>query len=470
MNKTFLKKEKFFQILIIPLCLFVGFAFASLRCFNEVRYENIATDLPIIIIRLILYSSVLYLFLTFLKKTKLGDIARKIFTVFEEMPSEIDIYYIIYGVIVFYILYMMALKAPSDYPAHTSFAIDYLDWRSLKKSLFGSTFQLSYPMWHFTTSILNKVFLIPPVYAAAITSASFYTATYCIARKIIVASTKTTGIPLKYIDLFCASFMFLQPLYMPWFNPHQYLGQGSPNIWHNPTIVACYPFALICTFLFISMLEKYKQSERIEGIDYVRMGFYLFCSVIAKPIFFQYFIPAVGLLFIVMIIKTSCKSFFFSLKFILCCIPAAIWAAVALFISFYAAGIGQSGGMRIDFLYVWHLYTPNVLLSMFLACAFPIIYFITNIKNFRNKSLVFITFCTAIAWLESSLLAQNAYTAAGDFTWGYNASLTVLFCFTLADFLPKIFEEGASKIAVGFPLVVYVLHVMYGTLYYNTVA
>lgn len=46
--------------------------------------------------------------------------------------------------------------------------------------------------------------------------------------------------------------MFVQPIYIPWFNSLLFLGQGTPNIWDNPTNAATYPFTLLSAYIFFT--------------------------------------------------------------------------------------------------------------------------------------------------------------------------------------------------------------------------
>lgn len=439
----------------------IGYIYASLKFFNEVDYAGIAKFPLQAIILMVVFSIGIYTVVTLIIRTKARAFVKKVFKVFEA-EKQFDPVHICCGVCVFLTLYGPMLKVPCDYRTHTNYAVNIFDWISLKKSLLD----LPYPLWHIFVNLLNKVLYIPGVYAAALTSATFYTAEYCIARKIILEFNK--GIPaekIKYIDILAASFMFLQPIYMPWFNENQYLGQGTPNIWHNPTIVCCYPFVLICTILFVRMFKKFQNDQKIYVSDYVQMGLFLFLSISAKPAFFQFFIPAVAILFIITLIKTKGKSLNFSVKFVISCIPAGLYCIIVYILSFVEEDTSKGNGVGVEFLKVWKLYSPNIFVSLILVLAFPIAYIIFQNKHIGNKfQLEFAGLCVFCALLEYSFLYETGSRMThGNFSWGVPAAYALLFCFTAADWVKPLFEK---KKAMMIPLIIYMLHLLFGFRYY----
>lgn len=453
------------QLLLISICLFLSFIFISLRRYNQINFTQIIKAAPSILFPIIVAASLFYIAITIVLQTSLRKTLREILKVFN-CQSHLHISYYICGVIVFYFLYSLMLKTPNDYPPHTSLAVDVFDWRSLKTTLLS----FPYPLWHISVNILNKVLFVPPTYAAALVSAGFYTFEYTIIAKIMVSLNKNTN---KYCFIFSMLLMLVQPIYIPWFNTNQYIGQGTPNVWHNPTIVCCYPFALITTFLFINMLQNHEKQKEIYLIDWFRLGFYLFLSTLAKPVFIQVFIPASAVYLLILLTKTKYRSFIFSLKFVLSCIPAGIWCIFILFLGIIfpsTTSYGSGGGIGIGFLEVWSYYTSNVFISIIIGITFPLVYILLTWKTvINNKKLITFILINYIAAILQFIIFKETGPRMyhGNFGWGNNISLTLLFVYVGADYFSLLSDKKHhNKPYIIFPTIILTLNILFGLHYY----
>lgn len=449
------------QTAFFLICLLAGYIFASLRKWNEVDYGDIGGRLPDIVVPAVICAVLLYAGITLILRTKARSWIRNLFRVFE-VSSGADAVHMICGTFVFFALYMLIIKFPCDYPSHTHLAVNVFDWRSLGESILDQP----YPVWHIMVNLLYKVFHIPYDYAAALTSASLYTMEYCVIRKIIMQLNREVLERRQWmVDVFSALLMFSQPVYVPWFNQEQYIGQGSHNVWHNPTITACYPFALICTYLFVKMIRE--DSGDIHMVDYVRFGFFLLLSVLAKPCFIQVFLPAAAVALLVLLFRTNGKSLLFTIKFACGCIPACLWCVLILFLSFVFQDTADNNGIGFGFFDVWRLYTPNVAVSLLLALLFPLAYLVLQNRNIKNKlSMSFAWLCLLSGVLEYGLLKETGSRFSdGNFSWGYSISLTILYVFTASDFFGSL-ADRKRKAAVCIPVIVITLQVLFGVRYY----
>lgn len=454
------------QILLLPISLFAGYIFASLRISNEVKYFPLSQVSGETFILAAVIAILIYAAATAVLRTKARAFVGGVFRVFDT-DKKIDIVCLLCAGFVFLSIYLLICNRTWDYSpnadfmVHTDFAVGF-DWRDLIKSLAEEP----YPLWHISVNLINKVFHIAQRNAAAIVTSAFYTVEYCIIRKIMIAFNKEIAVDkIKLIDILAMTLMYLQPIYMKWFNPSQYYGQGTPNVWHNPTIISCYPFALICVYLFAVMLQKIKNKEEITFTDYLRSGIFLFLSVAAKPAFIQIFAPAVVVVFVIMLIRTKGKSFFFELKYFLACIPAGLYC-IAIFIrSFFLEGTSGGNGVALGFFKIWRYETMSIPFSIILALAFPMAYFAVQRKNISNKiPFYFSLLCLLFGFLENAFLYETGNRMYhGNFGWGYLVGMTLVFCFTAADWIKPLYEK---KKAMIIPLVVYILHLVGGFRYY----
>lgn len=148
------------------------------------------------------------------------------------------------------------------------------------------------PFWHLLTYLVVSVFRCRVEIAAGIVSGLLIVATYVIAfcaiRRAVpgLESHEAAGLDLV--------LHLAGPIYAWFFNKTPYLGQGSPNIWHNPTSIAVRPIALLVFVLVSSMVIKARSEDFEHGIPAgtaVLTGLLLILSCLAKPSFVQVFIP-----------------------------------------------------------------------------------------------------------------------------------------------------------------------------------
>ena len=462
LKKPLSKKTAAEQLFLLAASLVLGYAFALLRTFNTVTVFCDYDLFPAAFgVRMALYTCCFYAAATAIIRTKLGAELKKIFKVFDtEIPF--DPLHIICCAALFYIMYTLIITDPYDFPVHADAALDYFDWRDLKLAFNA----IPYPMWHILVNLTNKMLFIPTPYCTGIVSAGFYTAEYCIIRKLMVTFNKETALKnIKYIDILTFTFMFLQPFFIPWFSLFRHNGQGTPNIWHNPTIVCSYPFALICTYLFIRLLEKYKNGRKIQTSEFVRSGVYLLLSVAAKPSFIQIFIPAAGLMLIFMFIKSMGKNLAFALRYILSCVPAGLYCIFIFINNFFSSTTPSDGGVALGFFTVWRTKCPNIPISFCIGCAFPLAYLLFSRKRIYNKLALGVAWLTLAcgAYEYALLYEQGSRWWHGNFGWGFLTGQTIVFCFTAVDWIKPLFEKNKS---VTVPLIIYVLNIMFGIAYY----
>lgn len=450
------------QLLLLPISLFTGYVFASLRISNEVKYfplNEVSADTFILaaILTLIIYGAV-----TAVLRTKARAYARKLFKVFD-IEKKLDFTYLICSLFFFFVIFAVTVKMfeHSDYGTHTELALSF-DWRNLTDSFL----KLSYPLWHICVNLLNKIFYISGEYAAPLVSAAFYTLEYSVIRKLAITYNKELAASkIKLIDFLLLSLMFIHPIYVPFFNPNQYLGQGTPNVLHNPTIISSYAISLMCVYLFVKMLQKLKDKEKVIFIDYLRSGIFLFLSVAAKPSFIQIFAPAVAAVFVIMLIKTKGKAFGFEIKYLISCVPAGIYCIAVFITSFVSADTSNGSGVAVGFFNVWRTNTMSIPISILLGFGFPIAYISVQRRNIQNKlPYYFSLICLLFGFLEYAFLYETGSRMYhGNLGWGFMNGMTLVFCFTAVDWIKPLFEKKKSMII---PLIVYILHLLCGFRYY----
>ena len=235
------------------------------------------------------------------------------------------------------------------------------------------------PLWHlmtyFTVRILHCNVQIAAGLVSGLLIALTYIAAYFIIRREVPGLESYEAAALDLVLHLAGA------IYVPFFNKEPYLGQGTPNIWHNPTTIAVRPIALLVFVLVGSMIMKARKEEFENGIPVGRgvlTGFLLVLSCLAKPSFVQVFYPAIFTLMVIWLIMYKGKSFGTALQLFLVCLPSFVVMIMQFVISFYS-GNGNSGGITIAPFVVAGARTSSIPISMLLLLAFPLLMLIISL-------------------------------------------------------------------------------------------
>lgn len=343
-----------------------------------------------------------------------------------------------------------------------------------------------YPLWHFTVKASQRVFDIEWGAASAFITALFNGGSY------IVTVFAGKALFEKFIDkagkyiFWITCLMYVGPLYAPWFNKNYYIGQGTGNIWHNPTNICVKLFAIIAFILIVQVLQK----EKNEPKKLIFLSVTLFFSTLAKPAFLQGIIPGLGLYMVLHLIcdkqnRKWEKYFLLIASFI----PSVIILFLQLCNTMYGStrgnklstqlapgeqavekvierGIGIAWGKTLDH------WTPNIYFSFVLAFAFPIFVFLFNRRKMIKDKAVQLVLCfETAAWLESIILYQKgAGEHQGNFFWASYLSMYMVWMVTVYYFIGSLkelqWDRTRDRIYVIGGVILFVTHLIFGLFYY----
>lgn len=327
------------------------------------------------------------------------------------------------------------------------------------------------PIWHLLTYMVVALTHCRVEIAAGIVSGVLILLTYFIAY---FAIRKTVpGLESHEIAALDLVLHLVSAIYVPFFNKEPYLGQGSPNIWHNPTTIAVRPIALLVFVLVASMVIKAQKENFETGIPVGRAiatAILLILSCLAKPSFVQVFYPAIFTLMVLWLIMYKGKNLRTAIQLFLVCLPSLIVMIMQFVIAFYGGNEG-SGGITIAPFVVAGARTSNIAISMLLLLAFPLLMLI--IAAIRKS----VTWGDILGWLMlfwgtvwRLLLAEKGErTYHGNFTWGYMLAVYLVWYIAVKHYLKLYFSEQitGNKRGVGFYLstIVLALHLISGIYY-----
>lgn len=280
--------------------------------------------------------------------------------------------------------------------------------------------------------------------------------------------------------------MLVGPLYLRFFNSKYYLGQGSPNIWHNPTVNAVRPFMILVTVFTVeywSCDEKEtvkfgKRTVKKTTAYQLLLMVLLFLSTITKPSYIMVYLPVCGLVALVRLVKSRGKLFGKLIISHLYFVPSLIlflWQYLSVYIM--GEKTGNSGGIEIAFFKVARLYTSSVTISLILKMAFPFLVIIIWRKVLFQNKLFQLTFWQflmglAITW---TLAETGKRLNHGNFGWGNILAASFLWTFCVLFYAKKLWEDkdkivGCTrlKLKYGVPGMILLWHLAAGIISMNT--
>ncbi len=307
------------------------------------------------------------------------------------------------------------------------------------EKIFNGEVYIPHPLWHLSVHYMKYITLSEKC-AASLVSTGFVVLWVYIVQNVytFLAGKERNTI---YTFLFLSIIFVIGPAYIPSFSKYIITGTGSPNIWHNITLFAVKPFALLALFFTVLGLEKQKFS--CYAVGFVS----LLVSIFAKPSFVIAFLPALALFILVKKIYSKENLVYFM-------ILSLMSVGVLGYQFTHTYGGEGNGAIIIDVLGVWSRYTPNVLVSIILALMFPLVYFVTNIKHvLRNNYIILTWFITFISIVYAAVFAESGprYNH-GNFFWSYMISLSLLYVFTIADYF-KYYGSINRVVKIGLNLI-----------------
>lgn len=243
------------------------------------------------------------------------------------------------------------------------------------------------------------------------------------------------------LALVTAALMLSAPIVRPWSTNRVYLGQISPNIWHNPTSILCWPLVILLFFAAAAFLRSGRFRELVA------VGSLAALSVLAKPNYFLAFAPVYGLL--------ALRRFGVSWVWLLSQV-ALVPTVMLLYWQLTASFDGPSAmrpGMHIAWmpLSAWRIHSHSIPLSVLFSLAFPLSYWWVFRRRVQNRGLLLFAWGVMLSALVWTSCFAEVRTSDGivngdfNFSWGSHLSLFVLFLVTAMDMI----DNPAAMSAIG---------------------
>ena len=320
---------------------------------------------------------------------------------------------------VFYAAYKVSYVSV-DYGIHVNIVRE-LDWsdpvRLLKEH--------PEPVWHLLVRAAMYLGGFSAEKAAGLVSGGLCALTYLLAAHFIYRD-KDAALSVPAAALAALVLSLVSAIYVPWFNRTPYLGQGSPNPWHNPTTIMVRPIGLLVFLLVMGVCMRAKKAGFRKGSllhwgEGLSIAVLLLLSNLSKPSFVQIFYPSIFVLMFLWLFLCRFRNFPLGMQLLVCCLPSVALMGAQFISAFYGNTNSESAGVVIAPFKVAGLYTDNIAVSTLLVLAFPVLAALCSmIRRTFSWTDAFAWFMLLVGMAEKFLLAEGGSRMAhGNFSWGY---------------------------------------------------
>lgn len=335
-----------------------------------------------------------------------------------------------------YLFFMQAHAAhdlffESDLPAHLQMAED--GWGYSLTAIFYRLFYLL-PGYHIWVAVFLAVF-----------AGGTVVATFFFFWNFVFSKWSVKGMEWSALGAAIA-VNIVMPCFINAVHYQRYVGYQSPSVWHNSTYTVMKFFAVLTLIYYIKIFYAYKNKWIWK--DWILFTVFLTLSTATKTSFLLVFAPVAFLgLFYDLYRKVPIKRI---LLFASSVIPSI---GIVLFQEFVLFGKETGNGIAIDFGYNVYLRADKPYLTMILSALFPVLIFIFNIvpviketvRDIKNKalpghSLFFFSWSMWTVGALQLLFLKETGTRAldGNFSWGYDICLFVVFALSIVYFMMNL--------------------------------
>lgn len=215
-----------------------------------------------------------------------------------------------------------------------------------------------------------------------------------------------------------------------------YLGEPSPNVWHNSTVIFLMPFALLL-FLYTAKIINEGRKQKYVIILFVL----ILINALIKPSFLFVY---VALPILYLIYYGFNRTFWlFTIASIFALLLIVSETAYIYFSSkdpFSFVASQEKNEVIIAPFEVWSYYSKVIPLSFLSSIVFPLGYLVIYPKSIKENFFLFLSWMFFLgSVLIFSLFAESGYRMYhANFSWQIIPSMYLLFTVCIADLLKKL--------------------------------
>lgn len=308
---------------------------------------------------------------------------------------------------------LSAAGAQSDIPVHAAMAADMV------RSGGWLTYTLWYPLIYFTSSGSSDPTLLREL-------SVFYLVIAVIVKTLLVFYVSWVSTRHRTGSAIIAMLMLVaMPLLNPMRSHDIYLGQITPNVWHNSTQIFALPMSLAAFVAAVALL-------RVQSLPRALFfGSMVLASTLAKPNYTLALLPTLGVMLLWKMIRARVRPIR-----LLAIVGAAFLPATLLLASQYLLVFGAGGVRKTELTFapfaVWSTFSANIPISIGLSIAGPLVVLLVLPRSLkRDPGLVLSWAVLTVSILQLALLAERTQNGTismeGNFFWGSYSGVFMVF-------------------------------------------
>lgn len=372
---------------------------------------------------------------------------------------------VLYTAIMFVLFYRQTLGSEAAY--HSDMKAYILEMQGL-----NVTYSFPYPIF-FKFGAFLHLFIKSPELCIALATTILNCLSPIFLKYYMDKEVKGTGVTKIATTVVVFSVFFMSMVYFPenYYLPgleYKYVGVFTPNPFHNATYMATRPFSIVCFFIFIRILQEYE--TKINWKDNILFAIFLLLTTMTKPSFTFVLVPTAGLIMLYRMIRAKFKNFAPTIQLGICFIPT-FCALIYQYFGVFAPDMEGEKGIGFGIATAWSLKSGNILSSVVMAMAFPILMLFFNYKKIKESGIYrfgwqifFISFAEALFLYEKGFRLPDM-----NFSWGYMHGIFFVFVASLVLLLKNTVDKKQSKVALAVQWLAYGAHVVCGIWYFRGV-
>lgn len=280
-----------------------------------------------------------------------------------------------------------------------------------------------YSIWYILVYYFS--YLAENNYTVVYTSIFLLTALIGI-KYLITIQIISKNLPSISVATWAVSLLLCMPVISYYSGVHIYLGNISPNQWHNSTLILAMPVNLI---LFDFATRKI---QLLKITDAILVGLLFILSILCKPNFALAFLPVL----VLSLVRVNIKQRYLYKLLLKIGIIITCSCLILLFQYYYTfihndLFVHPSKTIFAPFL-VWGTYSSHIWLSCLLSLAFPIVVAGLYFRNALMDIQLIISWGTLfVAVIMMATLAEYPNYSAGNYFWGAIASNFIVFLYSV---------------------------------------
>ncbi len=269
------------------------------------------------------------------------------------------------------------------------------------------------------------------------------------------------GKPSAWVRAFWAvTLVFVTPIIAPKLLDGAYFfGYIGLADYHNPTVHVLRPFALLMFIVAMEVLNCPKHSWWVVASSAILIA----SATYLKPSITITLLPALGVLVLAWLIRRK------SIDWWLLILGIGIPAAVVLGIQYYITYVGDPGS-KIVFMPLAAASSLSGFLGIkfLMSIFFPLAISLIMLRwAFREPEMILAWLGFAIAAAQWFLLAESIRLTHGNFQWGAQINLFLLFAATIRFMMKQKYDlKRLTRPQDWFQYAVYLPHIVSGVAYY----